>query len=69
MTHRVPGECSERACASGTRPGTQRRLAISAFTRVFDALWRNIVEQLAVCPWVPALARKSALGRDTLSRG
>src|SRR5438309_12014614 len=21
---RVPGECSERSCASGTRPGTQR---------------------------------------------
>ena len=27
---RVPGECSERPCASGTRPGTQRRKSRSA---------------------------------------
>ena len=39
--------------ASGTRPGTQRKTSRSAIFRP------------VVSPWVPALARKSALVRDT----
>ena len=45
-----PGEWSERSCASRTRPGTSR-----------SAIWRGPLRG----PWVPALARNSAPGRDT----
>jgi hypothetical protein len=52
---RVPGECSSRACASGTRPGTQRRH--DGTCQCPSILPRS--------SWVPGLA---ALARDTSVR-
>src|SRR6185295_8604974 len=54
---RVPGECSERTCASGTRPGTQRKKREARYVCRL---------RLVVSPWVPGLA---ALARDTSVRG
>jgi hypothetical protein len=55
---RVPGECSERPCASGTRPGTQRKNREAQY----------VLLRLVVSPWTPGLATL-ARGTSVRSRG
>ena len=59
MWSRVPGECSERTCASGTRPGTQRKKRAALY---YSQLFSPMCRRGALGPG-SALARKQGAAR------